>query len=133
MAYPQIEEFTKSELLQMEKEITGLYLSGHPMDKYDYYIEKSGCARTYEILEAGKGSNIKDGSKVTLCAIISNITVKQTRASKANMAFVTLEDLYASIEVILFPNTLARYASMIQVGNVIVQYPVRKKKSQRFL
>lgn len=120
VAYPQVEEFTKSELLQMEKEITGLYLSGHPMDKYDYYIEKSGCARTYEILEAGKGSNIKDGSKVTLCAIISNITVKQTRASKANMAFVTLEDLYASIEVILFPNTLARYASMIQVGNVIV-------------
>lgn len=117
--YPQVEEFSKNELLQMEKEITGLYLSGHPMDKYDFYIEKAGCKRTYDILEAGKGSNIKDGSRVTLCGIINSVTIKQTRASKANMAFINIEDLYASVEAVLFPKTFEKYASFIKTGNVI--------------
>lgn len=117
---PEVEEFSASELLQMEKEITGLYLSGHPMDKYDSFVEKSRCRRTYEILEAGTaGSELKDGDRVTLCGIITHITVKQTRASKANMAFVTLEDLYGTVEVILFPNVFLKYASMITQNNVI--------------
>lgn len=117
---PDVEEFSASELLQMEKEITGLYLSGHPMDKYDSYIEKSGCRRTYEILEAGaSGSELKDGDRVTLCGIITHITVKQTRANKANMAFVTIEDLYGTVEIILFPNVFLKYASMITQNNVI--------------
>ncbi len=117
---PEVEEFSASELLQMEKEITGLYLSGHPMDKYDAFVEKSRCRRTYEVLEAGTaGSELKDGDRVTLCGIITHITVKQTRASKANMAFVTLEDLYGTVEVILFPNVFLKYASMITQNNVI--------------
>ena len=117
---PDVEEFSASELLQMEKEITGLYLSGHPMDKYDAFIEKSRCRRTYEVLEAGAtGSELKDGDRVTLCGIITHITVKQTRASKANMAFVTLEDLYGTVEVILFPNVFLKYASLITQNNVI--------------
>lgn len=117
---PDVEEFSASELLQMEKEITGLYLSGHPMDKYDAFVEKSRCRRTYEVLEAGAtGSELKDGDRVTLCGIITHITVKQTRASKANMAFVTLEDLYGTVEVILFPNIFLKYASLITQNNVI--------------
>lgn len=117
---PQVEEFTKAELLQMEKEITGLYLSGHPMDKYDAYVESSGCVRTYDVLEAGKkGARLRDNAKISLCAIINHITVKQTRTNKANMAFVTLEDLYGSVEAILFPAAFTRYASVITQGNVI--------------
>jgi DNA polymerase-3 subunit alpha len=117
---PDVKEFTKAELLQMEKEMTGLYLSGHPMDKYDDYIEKSGCARTYDLLEAGKGTSAyNDGSQATLCGVITHITIKQTRANKANMAFVTLEDLYGTIEVVLFPKIFLQYASMIFENNVI--------------
>ena len=118
--FPDIPDFSKAERLAMEKEMTGLYLSGHPMDKYEKYITASGCARTFELLEAGKaGSVYRDGSQLTVCGIITHITVKQTRANKANMAFVTLEDLYGSIEVILFPNTFLKYASMVENGNVI--------------
>ena len=118
--FPDVAEFSKAERLAMEKEMTGLYLSGHPMDKYEDYITSSGCARTFELLEAGKaGSAYKDGAQITLCGIITHITVKQTRANKANMAFVTLEDLYGSIEVILFPNTFLKYASMVENGIVI--------------
>lgn len=117
---PDLKEFSKSELLQMEKEMTGLYLSGHPMDKYEDYVEKTGCARTYDILEAGKPSSAyRDGANVTVCGIINHITVKQTRTDKANMAFVTLEDLYGTVEIVLFPKVFLKYSSLITQGNVI--------------
>jgi DNA polymerase-3 subunit alpha len=118
---PNVDEFSKSELLQMEKEMTGLYLSGHPMDKYDEFVQKSYCANTFELLEAGKSqvSPYKYGSQVNFCGIITHITIKQARASKANMAFVTLEDLYGSIEIILFPKIFSQYQYLIADNNVI--------------
>ena len=103
----------------MEKEMTGLYLSGHPMDKFEDYIEKSNSSRTFELLEASKNDKYQDGGRVNLCGIITHITVKQTRANKANMAFVTLEDLYGTIEVILFPKVFLEYENLIFEGNVI--------------
>ena len=117
---PDVKEFSKAELLAMEKEMTGLFLSGHPMDKYEDFITKTGCARTFEVLDASKGeSKYRDGNQVTLCGIISHITVKQTRTNKENMAFVTVEDLYGSIEVILFPKTFSQYSSLLSEGSVI--------------
>ncbi len=117
---PDVEEFPKSELLKMEKEMTGLYLSGHPMDKFDDYIVKAKCARTFELIEASKGEGkYKDRDNITLCGIITHITIKQTRAKKENMAFVSLEDLYGTIEIILFPQTYLKYSSLLSDGNVI--------------
>ncbi|MBQ7203269.1 MAG: DNA polymerase III subunit alpha [Eubacterium sp.] len=119
---PDVDEFSKGELLQMEKEMTGLYLSGHPMDKYEDIIEKAGCVRTYDVLEAGGDSALKNGENITLCASITHITIKQTRANKANMAFVTLEDLYGTIEVVLFPKVLSQYSSKVYEGAVIAVF-----------
>ncbi len=117
---PEVAEFSKAELLAMEKDMTGLYLSGHPMDKYEDYINKFGCARTFDVLEAAtEGARLHDKDSVILCGIITHITVKQTRANKANMAFVTLEDLYGTVEVILFPKTFERFGSLISEGTVI--------------
>lgn len=117
---PNVEEYSKTELLSMEKEMTGLYLSGHPMDKYDEYVKKAGCRRTFDILEAGKGmSNLKDGSSVSICGSVTRIVVKQTRSNNLNMAFVTLEDLYGTIEVIMFPKVFAQYASLVTENSVI--------------
>lgn len=118
---PDVKEFSKTELLQMEKDMTGLYLSGHPMDRFEDYISKSGCAKTYELLESasGKMSKYNDGGALTICGIITHITIKQTRQNKANMAFVTLEDLYGTIEVILFPKVFLQYAPLISEGSVI--------------
>lgn len=117
---PDVTEFSKSELLAMEKEMTGLYLSGHPMDKYESFVESSGSAKTFELIDSAKdGGKYKDGARVSLCGIITHITVKQTRANKANMAFVTLEDLYGTVEVILFPKVFLEYASLISDGGVI--------------
>ncbi|MGN0522844.1 MAG: DNA polymerase III subunit alpha [Eubacterium sp.] len=118
---PDVKEFSKTELLQMEKEMTGLYLSGHPMDKYEEYTAKAGCVHTYDLIESAKNdmASYKDGSAVTLCGIITHITVKQTRANKANMAFVTVEDLYGTIELVLFPKTFLQYSNYISEGNVV--------------
>lgn len=119
--FPDVKEFPKTELLQMEKEMTGLYLSGHPMDKFENFVEKSGCVRTYDLIESVKNdmSAVKDGSKVTLCGIITHITVKQTRTNKANMAFVTVEDLYGTVEVVLFPKVFLQYGNLVGEGNVV--------------
>ena len=86
---PDVPEFPQAELLKMEKEMTGLYLSGHPLDKYDKIIEKLGYVRTSDLLEAESNplSVYKDGDEVSLCGIITHITVRQTKAGQ-NMAFV---------------------------------------------
>ncbi|MCD7873329.1 MAG: DNA polymerase III subunit alpha, partial [Clostridiales bacterium] len=117
---PDVEEFPKSELLKMEKEMTGLYLSGHPLDKYEGFIEKLGYAHTSELTEAEKNplSKYRDGGSVTVCGIVSGITVKQTRNGQ-NMAFVTVEDMFGSVEVIVFPKILQNYNRFIVSGEVI--------------
>lgn len=117
---PDVDEFPKSELLKMEKEMTGLYLSGHPLDKYDSLIERLGYARTIDLLEAGKEESAKynDKSRATLCGIITHITLKQTRNGK-NMAFVEAEDMFGSIELVVFPNTLEQFGSFLSKGAVI--------------
>ena len=116
---PQVEEFPKSELLKMEKEMTGLFLSGHPLDKYDDIINEMGYSRTIDLLEAESDfAKVKDGAKVTVAGSVSGITVKQTRNGK-DMAFVTIEDLFGSIEVIVFPKVLEACGDRIVKGAVI--------------
>ncbi len=118
---PDVEEFPKTELLKMEKEMTGLYLSGHPMDKYADLCTRLGFVTTVDLLESGKEelSKYKDRSRVSLCGIITHVTLKQTRSNNAQMAFVTVEDLYGSIEIIVFPKTLEQYKGLIYEGSII--------------
>lgn len=117
---PDVSEFPKNELLKMEKDMTGLYLSGHPMDKYADICKHLGYADTIDLIEAGKEemSKYRDRSNVKICGIITHTTLKQTR-NNASMAFVTLEDLYGSIEVIIFPKTLEQYQNLIYDGSMI--------------
>lgn len=117
---PQVDEFPKTELLKMEKEMTGLYLSGHPLDKYENAINTLGYAKTGELLEAEKSkfAKYKDGDTVTLCGIITHITVKQTRNGQ-NMAFVTVEDMLGSLEIIVFPKILEKASQLLFVSGVI--------------
>lgn len=117
---PDVSEFPKNELLKMEKEMTGLYLSGHPMDKYSDICRSLGYAYTVDLIEAEKDpmSKYKDKSQVKLCGIITHVTLKQTR-NGGTMAFVTAEDLYGSIEIIIFPKTLEKYSELIYDGSII--------------
>ncbi len=118
---PNVSEFPKAELLAMEKEMTGLYLSGHPMDKYSEVCAKLGFCTTIELLEAGREemSKYKDRDSVKLCVIITRVTTKQTRNNNATMAFVTVEDLYGSLEIVVFPKAYEQYNNMLYSGSVI--------------
>jgi DNA polymerase-3 subunit alpha len=120
-ALPAVDEFPAVEKLRMEKESTGLYLSGHPMMEYVDAAKKVQAARISDLLEAAQeySSRYMDHSQVTLLGIVSSIKKKITK-SDATMAFLSVEDMYGAIEVIVFPRIFTENAVKLQEGNVIL-------------
>lgn len=115
---PQLSDFSLREKLNMEKETTGLYLSGHPMNEYDEAVQRMNASTVLEIKHmdaAGEGSD----KRVRLCGIVLN---KRTKTTKSNevMAFVTVEDTTGSLEVLVFPRTLAEYGGLININEAVV-------------
>ena len=117
---PKAEEFPQAELLAMEKEVTGMYLSGHPMAPYVEVYRRDLVARTDEIAQsaAGESDKYSDEQYVDVLAIVSDVKRKVTK-SGANMAFVTLEDIYGSIEALVFPKVLERSADLLTPGSAV--------------
>ena len=125
---PNIDEFSQKEILSMEKEMTGIYLSGHPLSEYEALLDDNTTTNCSEIFEAHEGasdesqqSNIKDGSQV----IVGGIIIKKQRKITKNdnyMAFLTLEDLYGTIEVIVFPKIYNKYLQYMKEDNIVLIY-----------
>ena len=114
------DEFPLYELLSMEKETTGLYLSGHPMSEYTDIAAKLHCAKVSELNTSDSdNATYKDGERVKAMGIITHVKKKVTK-SDTTMAFVDLEDITGSIEVIVFPKTLIQNSPLIAEGNVVV-------------
>ena len=114
------DEFPLYELLSMEKETTGLYLSGHPMSEYTEMAGKMHCAKISDLnLSDSDNAVYKDGERVKTMGIITHVKKKVTK-SDTTMAFVDLEDITGSIEVIVFPKTLIQNSPLIAEGNVAV-------------
>jgi DNA polymerase-3 subunit alpha len=118
---PDMEEMPMNELLAYEKEITGLYISGHPMDQYRDISEKIKADNIADILDSDNafGSKYKDNCKVRIYGIISKIE-KRTTKSNSTMCFVTIEDISASIECIVFSRQYADHIQYLQAGNIIL-------------
>lgn len=134
--YPDIKEFKKMNLLAMEKEMTGLYLSGHPLDEYKKSLELQTSTtietvfKSYEMIEEGIANDvdgegtmseeppINDNDTVIIGGILTEVKQKVTR-NNTIMAFLTLEDLSGSIEVIVFPRTLEKLRSLIQPDSIV--------------
>lgn len=122
----KIEELPKKELLFMEKEVLGLYISGHPLDNYASYIIDYSTIKSTELTIGGElDSEIEldviqnlDGKNVKIIGIISAIKTKITKSNEL-MAFVTIEDLYGSINLIAFPKTYAEYRGELKEDNII--------------
>ena len=112
--YPDVEEFSKEDLLAKEKEMLGIYISGHPLDEYLDVIEKRVNARSTDFVpdeESGQ-FRVKDKIPYTIGGMIEAITIKTTRHGD-NMAFITLEDLYGTVEVVVFPRDYSRYKNFL--------------------
>lgn len=114
---PPLEEFPLTELLNQEKEMAGMYLSGHPIDEYSAFATSVGADRISDILNP-ENEKYRDHSSVKL---IATITKNKTQITKANkmMAFVDVEDRYGTCEMIVFPNVLEQCGQAIYVGAVV--------------
>ena len=111
--FPNVEEFPREELLAYEKEVLGIYISGHPLEEYQELIEKNITHKSLEFLneeteDSGKENKLYDGESVVIGGMIMAKTVKTTRTNSL-MAFLTLEDLYGTVEVIVFPRDYDKY------------------------
>lgn len=115
-----MEDFRLQDKLAMEKEATGVFLSGHPMAAYADLYAKTGAAKIGEILESfsAQDSRWKDDSQVSILGIVSAIQTKVTK-SGSTMEFVTLEDFYGSMEILVFPQVLARFSPLLEEGKVL--------------
>ncbi|MCM8710145.1 DNA polymerase III subunit alpha [Clostridium sp. SYSU_GA19001] len=141
--YPKIKEFEKKYLLAMEKEMTGLYLSGHPLEEYEETLKFQTNTRISDIvvsetLEEGElqeTSKIKDGDRVIIGGIISEVNKKVTRNNDM-MAFVRLEDMYGGIEVIIFPKVLQNCKAHIVEDSVVIvkgRVSIREEEQPKIL
>lgn len=106
---PKVDEYDKELRLAFEKEVLGFYISGHPLENYRGVLEKNATARTLDFQpdEEGGLPLVRDGQKVTVGGMITDKTIKYTKNNKV-MAFLTLEDLVGTIEVVVFPRDYER-------------------------
>lgn len=108
--YPNVEEFPKEVLLGFEKEVLGIYLSGHPLEDYLGKMKKNVTANAADFVREEESGTIRvtDNMHVVVGGMIAAKTVKYTRNNQA-MAFLTVEDLTGSVEIIVFPKDYERY------------------------
>ena len=123
ISLPDIPELSKRELLSMEKETTGLYLSGHPMDEYRDLARKADAASIWQIIDDLSGENAKpaykDGMTVRLACVITAVRLKSTK-NGSMMAYVTVEDESASIELVVFPRSLQQCGAYLTEDSAVL-------------
>lgn len=119
-ALQKAEDFSAGDKLAMEKEVTGMYLSGHPMAAYSSLYQTGEYARMDAIFQSleEESPKYRDGQKVTLLAIVTGVRKKVTKAG-GTMAFVTLEDMYGAMTALVFPKTLEQDGSLLYEGAVV--------------
>ena len=112
---PDVPELPRDQLLAFEKEVLGIYVSGHPLEEYEDFWRKqitaTGSEFTYD--EEIGGVRIADQKRVVVGGILEEKTVKFTKSNQ-QMAFITLEDLTGSVEVIVFPKKYEEYGKYLQ-------------------
>ena len=114
--YPDVGEFDKETLLEFEKDVTGIYISGHPLDEYSDIIKKCVTAQSYEFLLDEEGHvALKDGDIVSVGGIIAAVSNKVSKNGQP-MAFLTLEDIFGTIEVVVFPRDFEKCRRYIAQG-----------------
>ncbi|MEG0570618.1 MAG: OB-fold nucleic acid binding domain-containing protein, partial [Oscillospiraceae bacterium] len=115
---PKCENYSHKELLNMEKEVTGLYVSGHPLDEFNSLSCDPKYVKIATLLNDFDEKQLKDARVVNVLGIVVSRKILNTKSGN-NMAFIKLEDKSASIEVIAFPNVFAQNSSILQTDSVI--------------
>ena len=134
---PDVPEVPYAQLLQMEKEATGLYLTGHPLTPYKEHYKPLRCARIDRIVESAEEGNDRypDGATVRVLCMVGALRVQNTK-SGAKMAYAQLEDLYGGMEAVVFPKTLSQYEELLQPGKVALvtgRLDIQEEKDPKLL
>ena len=117
---PDLGEFDRDVLLENEKEVTGLYLSGHPLEAEAQVAAQIGADRVCDLLLAGEeGITDADGKRVKIFGLVSAVQKKLTKRGDS-MAFLRLEDMTGSIECVVFPNLYQPNAHLLGQGSVVL-------------
>ena len=124
--YTELKEFDDKELLSMEKEMLGIYISGHPLEKVRKQMLQATNIDTMKMREikeeldnTGSTTKYKDGQFVKYAGIITSIKKKYTKSNKL-MAFVTIEDLYGSAEIIVFESVYQNSVNLLMTDNIVL-------------
>ncbi len=125
-SFTELKEYEDKDLLSMEKEMLGIYISGHPLEKIREQIIKATNIDTMQMKEikeevdsTGSTTKYKDGQNVKYAGIISSVKKKYTKSNKL-MAFVTIEDLYGSAEIIVFESVYQSAANLLTVDSIVL-------------
>jgi DNA polymerase-3 subunit alpha len=114
---PKLQEMKRAELMAMEKETTGIYISGHPMDDYRQYLRNTHVMPIGRLM--GEDCPVKDEQIVSVAGIVQSVKMKTTR-NNSMMAYVTVEDDTAAIEMLAFSNVLTQHGSYIKENMPVV-------------
>ena len=117
MPIPKLAEMSRADRMAMEKETTGIYLSGHPMDDYRPYLKNTHVVPIGELMD--EESYYADDSIVSVAGIVQNVKMKTTR-NNSMMAYVTVEDDTAAIEMLAFSNVLNQYGGYLKENGAVV-------------
>ncbi len=117
---PSVPEYGKEDLLAFEKEVLGFYISGHPLEEYETQWKRgiTHVAMDFQPPEEGEEAKLRDGEHVVIGGIITSKTTKTTKTSQM-MAFITVEDLVGSVEVVIFPRDYERNNRFLQVDDKV--------------
>lgn len=115
---PQVEEFDPGQLLAMEKEVTGLYISGHPMSQYEELYNRYGAVKLNRLADPDLNHSY-DNATVEVLALVAHKRLKLTRSNQ-NMCFLVVEDMTASLEVLVFPRVYEELSAKLRVGEPLL-------------
>ena len=111
------DEMPHFELLTGEKEVTGMYISGHPLEQYSGALSEKGLLKTFDLNDTEKVARL-DGKMVTIGAMVSKVRRKATKNDQT-IAFLEVEDMYGSVNVIVFPKLYEKYADSLKQGAAV--------------
>jgi DNA polymerase III subunit alpha len=118
---PEVGEYTIEQKLNLEKEVMGVYVSGHPLEAYADLLKKNITNTTldFSIDEENNEVKVNDGSYATVGGIITGKTLKTTKTNSM-MAFITLEDMVGAVEIIIFPRDYDKYKLHLNEDNKVL-------------
>ncbi len=117
---PKVSEYPKEDILAFEKEVLGFYISGHPLEAYEQQWRRgiTHVSTDFYAPEEGEASKIRDGGRAVIGGMITAKTVKPTKTNKM-MAFITVEDLVGTVEVLIFPRDYEKNSSLLNIDSKV--------------